>query len=72
MQNTAVAARPDPARLHGRHGRPGQSERGGLAVKAVLLDKPRAARFLRLVALSGHAPGPWASLAELEILPAGK
>jgi hypothetical protein len=41
-------------------------------LKTVLLDKPRAARFLRLVALSGHAPGPWASLAELEILPGGK
>ncbi|MBI4605881.1 MAG: discoidin domain-containing protein [Planctomycetes bacterium] len=36
--------------------------------KTVTLAKPAPARSIRLVALSGHAPGPWASLAELEVV----
>ena len=41
-------------------------------LKTVNFAQPRTARFLRLVALSGHAAGPYASLAELEVLTAGK
>jgi hypothetical protein len=41
-------------------------------LKTVLLKEPRKARFLRLVALSGHGVGPYASLAEFEILEVGK
>jgi hypothetical protein len=37
-------------------------------LKAVLFERPAMARFVRLTALSGHAKGPWASLAELELL----
>jgi hypothetical protein len=33
------------------------------------LPKPAMATALRLVALSGHTNGPWASLAELEVIP---
>jgi hypothetical protein len=35
--------------------------------KQVVLPVPVEGRFVRLVALSGHAKGPWASLAEFEI-----
>ena len=41
-------------------------------LKTVTFAQPRPARFLRLTALSGHAAGPYASLAELEIIPAGQ
>ncbi len=41
-------------------------------LKTVQLDAPKVGRFVRLVALSGHANGPWASLAELEVLVAGE
>ena len=37
--------------------------------KRVLLDHLVDAQFVRLVALSGYGNGPWASLAEFEILP---
>lgn len=36
--------------------------------KQVILEHPVQARFVRLVALSGHVNGPWASLAEFEVL----
>ncbi len=36
--------------------------------KEVRFEAPTEARFLRLVALSGHASGNWASLAEFEVL----
>jgi len=39
--------------------------------KNVELNSPVPAQFIRLVAKSGHAKGPWASLAELEIHEAG-
>jgi len=39
-------------------------------MKRVELPTPVAARYVRLVALSGHGKGPWASLAELEVLAA--
>lgn len=37
-------------------------------LKTVFLAKPLEARFVRLVALSGHTNGPWASLAEFAAL----
>jgi hypothetical protein len=40
----------------------------GGAERQVLFDHPTGARFVRLVARSGHAAGPWASLAEIGIL----
>ena len=36
-------------------------------LKTVTLREARRARFLRLVALSSFGPGPWASLAELQV-----
>jgi hypothetical protein len=36
-------------------------------LKSVPFAKPASGRFLRFVARSGHATGPWASVAELEI-----
>jgi hypothetical protein len=38
----------------------------------IMFAKPRLARYVRFVALSGHANGPWASLAELDVVPAGQ
>jgi phospholipase C len=38
-------------------------------LKKVSFAAPVSARFLKLRALSGHANGPWASLAELGVLP---
>jgi beta-galactosidase len=40
-------------------------------LKDVWFVSPVSARFVKLVALSGHANGPWASVAEIELLPAG-
>jgi len=40
--------------------------------KTVRFAAPVTVRFLKLRALSGHANGPWASLAELNVLPAEK
>ena len=37
-------------------------------LKTVRFAKPATAKFLKLVALSGHANGPWASLAEFGVL----
>ena len=37
------------------------------ARKSVSFPRPTTGRFLRFVARSGHAKGPWASLAELEV-----
>jgi len=37
-------------------------------LKSVMLSRPGPAKFVKLVALSGHAAGPWASLAELSVL----
>ena len=34
----------------------------------VTFDEPARGRFLRFVARSGHAQGPWASTAEFEVL----
>jgi hypothetical protein len=42
----------------------------GDTLKQVEFEKPLEARYFRLVALSGHAQGPWAALAELELIPA--
>jgi hypothetical protein len=39
----------------------------GSSLKSVTFDQPVAARFVRVVALSGHANGPWASAAEFEL-----
>jgi len=39
-------------------------------LKTVTFGRPVKARSVRLVALSGHAEGPWASLAELDVLTA--
>lgn len=38
--------------------------------KTLCFPKPVTARFVRLVALSGYADGPWAAVAELQFLPA--
>jgi len=38
------------------------------AAKELPLKEARRARFRRLVALTGHAAGPWASIAEVELL----
>lgn len=38
-------------------------------LKGVNFPNPVSARFLKLVALSGHAPGPWAAVAEIELVP---
>jgi galactose oxidase len=38
------------------------------SLKTVTFPSPVTARFLKLRALSGHANGPWASLAELGLL----
>jgi hypothetical protein len=40
------------------------------ARKTVAFPAPKQGRFLRLVANSGHTDGPWASVAELEVLEA--
>ncbi len=40
------------------------------ALKTVEFKAPKQGRFLRFVATSGHAQGPWASVAELEVLEA--
>jgi hypothetical protein len=37
-------------------------------LNSVMFDKPIEARYVRLVALSGYSDGPWASLAELEVV----
>ncbi|HWX22392.1 MAG TPA: discoidin domain-containing protein [Candidatus Binatia bacterium] len=37
-------------------------------IKRILLDHAVEARFVRLTAVSGYAPGPWASLAEFEVI----
>jgi hypothetical protein len=37
-------------------------------LKTVKFDQPASAKFLKLVALSGHAEGPFASLAEFSVL----
>ena len=37
-------------------------------LKTVRLAAPVSARFVKFIALSGHAPGPWASLAEFNLL----
>ena len=36
-------------------------------LKTIAFAKPASGRFLRFVASSGHATGPWASVAELEV-----
>ncbi len=38
-------------------------------LKQVLFEHPVTTRCVRLVALSGYASGPWASLAEFEVIP---
>ena len=38
------------------------------SLKTVNFAAPQAARFIRLVALSGYANGPWASLAEFDLI----
>ena len=38
--------------------------------KTVHFPAPVTGRFVKLVALAGHADGPWASLAELNLIPA--
>lgn len=38
------------------------------ALKTVKFTQPISAKFIKLTALSGHAEGPWASLAELRVL----
>jgi hypothetical protein len=40
----------------------------GSELKTVLFARPVTARYIRLTVLSGHAAGPWASLAELELI----
>jgi len=40
----------------------------GPVLKTVRFAQPVEARFLKLRALSGHANGPWASLAELKLV----
>ncbi len=42
----------------------------GAAFKRVAFDRPVKARGLKLVALSGYARGPWASVAEFELVAA--
>lgn len=42
---------------------------GNASLKTVKLEKPVAVKFIKLRAVSGHANGPWASLAELGLLP---
>ena len=37
-------------------------------LKTVTWENPAQGRFIRLVALSGYANGPWASLAEVEVV----
>jgi hypothetical protein len=39
-------------------------------LKTIRLPSPVTAKFVKLVALSGYADGPWASLAEFNIIPA--
>ena len=39
-------------------------------LQRIAFARPALTRFLKLVALSGHAKGPWASLAELDVIPA--
>jgi len=38
-------------------------------LQTVKFASPAMGRFVKLVALSGHASGPWASLAEFNVLP---
>lgn len=40
---------------------------GNAELKTVPIAPPATARFLKLVALSGHASGPWASVAEFTV-----
>jgi hypothetical protein len=42
---------------------------GNASLKTVKFEKPLAVKFIKLRAVSGHANGPWASLAELGLLP---
>ena len=44
----------------------------GKEMKAIYFKKPRKARYLRLVALSEVRGRPWATVAELDVIPAGK
>jgi len=39
------------------------------SLKRVMLEHAVEAKFIRFVAMSGYANGPWASVAELEIMP---
>jgi hypothetical protein len=41
-------------------------------LKQVRFDQPRRGRFFRLVATSGFGPGPWSSIAELDVLEEGR
>ncbi|MEK7686657.1 MAG: discoidin domain-containing protein [Verrucomicrobiota bacterium] len=42
------------------------------ALKTVTFDRRCPGRFIRLVALAGFGTGPWASIAELDVLTAGE
>ncbi|MBE0540154.1 MAG: discoidin domain-containing protein [Verrucomicrobia bacterium] len=42
---------------------------GNASLKTVKFEKPVAVKFIKLRAVSGHANSPWASLAELGLLP---
>jgi hypothetical protein len=41
-------------------------------LKPVIFAQPVATRFIKLTALSSYSDGPWASLAELDLLPSAK
>jgi hypothetical protein len=41
----------------------------GDRLQRIDFPQPLQARYVRLVALNGHAQGPWAALAELELIP---